>query len=88
MGDHRLPVEIPRIRDSSNGKCIPLPGIKQLRQLSEPTEDVLKKVLHGISMREYKKVTEHLAESFGLSSSQVCREFKEQSEEAFKFFCE
>ena len=88
MGDHRLPVEIPRIREASSGKCVPLPGIENLRQLSEPTEEVLKKVLHGISTRDYKKVTEHLAESFGLSSSQVSREFKEQSEEAFKYFCE
>ena len=76
MGDHRLPVEIPRIRDSSNGKCIPLPEIKQLRQLSGRTEVGQKKVLHGISTRDYKKATEHLAESFGLSSSQACPEFK------------
>lgn len=88
MGDHRLPVEIPRIREASSGKCVPLPGLENLRQLAEPTEEVLKKVLHGISTRDYKKVTEHLAESFGLSSSQVSREFKEQSEEAFKYFCE
>ena len=88
MGDHKLPVEIPRIREASSGKCIPLPGIENLKQIAEPNEDILKKILHGISTRDYKKVTEHLAESFGLSSSQVSREFKEQSEEAFKHFCE
>ena len=83
-----MPVEIPRIREASSGKCIPLPGIEKFKQIEEPNEEVLKKVLHGISTRDYKKVTEHLAESFGLSSSQVSREFKEQSEEAFKHFCE
>lgn len=88
LGDHKLPVEIPRIREASSGKCIPLPGIENFKQIEEPNEEVLKKVLHGISTRDYKKVTEHLAESFGLSSSQVSREFKEQSEEAFKHFCE
>ncbi|MBK7432082.1 MAG: transposase [Bacteroidetes bacterium] len=88
LGDHKLPVEIPRIREASSGKCIPLPGIENFKQIEEPSEEVLKKVLHGISTRDYKKVTEHLAESFGLSSSQVSREFKEQSEEAFKHFCE
>ena len=88
MGDHRLPVEIPRIRESASGKCVPLPGLDNLKNLAEPSEEVLKTVLHGISTRDYKKVTEHLAESFGLSSSQVSREFKEQSEEAFKHFCE
>ena len=79
LGDHKLPVEIPRIREASSGKCIPLPGIEKFKQIEEPNEEVLKKVL---------QVTEHLAESFGLSSSQVSREFKEQSEEAFKHFCE
>ena len=88
LGDHKLPVEIPRIREASSGKCIPLPGIEKFKQIEEPNEEGLKKVLHGISTRDYKKVTEHLAESFGLSSSQVSREFKEQSEEAFKHFCE
>ena len=88
LGGHKMPVEIPRIREASSGKCIPLPGIEKFKQIEEPNEEVLKKVLHGISTRDYKKVTEHLAESFGLSSSQVSREFKEQSEEAFKHFCE
>ena len=88
LGDHKLPVEINTIREASSGKCIPLPGIEKFKQIEEPNEEVLKKVLHGISTRDYKKVTEHLAESFGLSSSQVSREFKEQSEEAFKHFCE
>ena len=88
MGEHRLPVQIPRIRESSSGKCIPLPGLENLRNLAQPSEEVPKKVLHGISTRDYEKVTAHLAESFGLSSSQVSREFKEQSQEAFKHFCE
>lgn len=83
-----MPVQIPRIRESSSGKCIPLPGLENLRNLAQPSEEVLKKVLHGISTRDYEKVTAHLAESFGLSSSQVSREFKEQSQEAFKHFCE
>ena len=88
LGDHKLPVEIPRIREASSGKCVPLPGLDSLKQIEEPNEETLKKILHGISTRDYKKVTEHLAESFGLSSSQVSREFIEQSEEAFKQFCE
>jgi transposase-like protein len=88
LGDHKLPVEIPRIREASTGKCVPLPGLDSLKQIEEPNDETLKKILHGISTRDYKKVTEHLAESFGLSSSQVSREFIEQSEEAFKQFCE
>ncbi|MBK7853131.1 MAG: hypothetical protein IPJ66_18940 [Bacteroidetes bacterium] len=42
----------------------------KIKKLAEPTEEV-SKGLHGISTRDYKKVTSHLAESFGLSSSQV-----------------
>lgn len=88
LKDQRLPIQVPRIREVSSGKCVSLPEIERLKQVAEPGEELLKKVLHGISTRDYKKVTEHLAENFGLSSSQVSREFIDQSEQALKYFCE
>lgn len=88
MNDQRLPIEIPRIREVSSGNCISLPELEKLKTIAEPSDDFLKKIIHGISTRDYKKVTHHLAESFGLSSSQVSREFIEQSEQAFKHFSE
>ena len=88
LKDQRLRVEIPRIREASSGKCISLPEIEKLKTVSEPSDDLLNKILHGISTRDYKKVTQHLAESFGMSSSQVSREFIDQSEQALKHFCE
>ncbi len=88
MNGQRLPIEIPRIREVSSKKCISLPEIQKLKTVPEPAEELLKKIIHGISTRDYQKVTHHLAESFGLSSSQVSREFIEQSEQAFKYFCE
>lgn len=88
LRDQRLPIEIPRIREAATGKCISLPGIEHLRTVPDPGDEVLQKIIHGISTRDYKKVTNHLAENFGLSSSQVSREFIEQSEQAFKYFCE
>lgn len=88
LKDQRLPVEIPRIREASSGRCISLPGIEKLKTIAEPSDEFLKKVLHGISTRDYKKVVHHLSENFGLSSSQVSREFIDQSEEALKHFCE
>ena len=88
LKDQRLPIEIPRIRESSTGKCISLPALENLKTVPEPNDEFLKKIIHGISTRDYKKVTQHLVESFGMSSSQVSREFIEQSEQAFKHFCE
>lgn len=88
LRDQRLPIEIPRIREAATGKCISLPGIENLKTVPDPGDEVLQKILHGISTRDYKKVTHHLAENFGLSSSQVSLEFIEQSEQAFKYFCE
>lgn len=88
LRDQRLAVEIPRIREASSGKCVSLPGIANLKTIEEPNDDFLQKIIHGISTRDYKKVTHHLAESFGMSSSQVSREFIQQSEQAFKHFCE
>lgn len=88
LKDQRLPIQIPRIRDSKNGKCISIPEFEKLKNIEDPGIDVLNKILHGISTRDYKKVTQHLVESFGMSSSQVSRDFVDQSEEALKNFCE
>ena len=88
LNDQKLPVQIPRIRDASTGKCITIPEFSRLKKIEEPGEEIMNRVLHGISNRDYKRVTAHLTESLGLSSSQISREFIEQSESAVKEFCE
>ena len=88
LKDQRLPIQIPRIRESASGKCVAIPEINKIKAVAEPSNDFLKKIIYGISTRDYKKITEHLVENFGLSSSQVSREFIEQTEQAFKYFCE
>lgn len=88
MGGQRLPVEIPRIRESQTGQCVPLSGVEKLKNIEAPNDEMFKSVLHGLSTRDYKKVVAHLAENFGLSSSHVSREFIEASEQAVKHFCE
>ena len=88
LKDQRLPIDIPRIREVASGKCIQIPEIEKFKTIAEPSDDFLKKIIHGISTRDYKKITQHLVENFGMSSSQVSREFIEQSEQAFKHFCE
>lgn len=88
LNDQKLPVQIPRIREASSGKCVTIPEFSMLKKIEEPGEEIMNRVLHGISTRDYKSVTAHLTESLGLSSSQISREFIEQSESAVKEFCE
>lgn len=88
LNDQKLPVLVPRIREASTGKCVTVPEFSKLKKIEEPSEEILNRILHGISTRDYKKVTSHLSESLGLSSSQISREFIDQSEQAVKEFCE
>jgi transposase-like protein len=88
LNDQKLPVQIPRIREASTGKCVSVPEFSKLKKIEEPSDEILNRILHGISTRDYKRVTAHLTESLGLSSSQISREFIDQSELAVKEFCE
>lgn len=88
LKDQKLPIQVPRIREASSGKCISVPEFSKARQLEDPSDQILQTVLHGISNRDYRKVAEHLTESTGISKSQISREFIEQSEQSIKEFCE
>jgi len=59
-----------------------------LKKLPSPSEELIEKVILGISQRDYERVSKECAESFGLSQSNVSRKFIEASAEALKEFHE
>lgn len=95
IGDQKLKVEHPRLR-SSQGEIT----LKSYQKLKEPdgfSEELLNKVLHGISCRNYAETVVQAAQAFGVSASSVSRhiieatakqlqEFKERSLSDFRAF--
>ena len=86
IGDQKLKVEVPRLYDNEQDKNAALDRYEDLKQLPEPTEQLINGVLLGLSMRDYAKVIDHLGEGFGMSKSSISRSFIDRTEEKLKEF--
>lgn len=88
VGDTKVAVQVPRVRDMEQGECVPLASYQRMQQLDSPTDQIIQGVLKGLSMRDYQGVIDHLGEGFGLSKSEVSRQFIERTAESVKEFFE
>ena len=95
LGDQKIPVEHPRLR-GKKGEMV----LKSYQKLKEPgafSEELLCKVLRGISSQRYSETVIEAANAFGVSASSVSRhivavtskklkEFKERDLSEFRAF--
>ena len=86
LGGRKVAVRVPRIR--KKGKEVPLESYRRLHRGGEPNEVLLRRVLFGISCRNYEKAAESVPGAIGMSSSTVSRRFIEASAEELKRFRE
>lgn len=86
IGSQRMRVDVPRVYDKQGKKNVPLESYQKLREVPEADEQMVRSVLHGISMRDYGKVVNKVKDGFGLSSSRLSRKFVEQTGQALKAF--
>lgn len=86
IGGRKVPVRVPRIR--KDGEEIPLESYGRLHRGGEPDEVLLRRVLYGISCRNYETAAESIPGAIGLSSSTVSRQFIEASAEELRKFRE
>ena len=78
LGGQRVPIRVPRVR-SAEGSEIPLRSYAALSNGGGLDELLLKRVLYGISCRNYEAAAESIPGAIGLSSSTVSRKFIEAS---------
>jgi transposase-like protein len=86
VGGQRVPVRVPRVR--SEQAEIPLRSYQALHGSGEVNDRLLKRVLYGISCRNYAAAAEVIPGALGLSSSSVSRAFVEASAAKLKEFQE
>jgi transposase-like protein len=86
IGEEKVPVDVPRFYDKENNKTEESSYYRQLHELPMPTEEVLKKVIKGLSQKDYEEVTKSVMESFGLSQSTISRTFIEESKKRLEEF--
>jgi putative transposase len=78
LAGQRVPIRVPRIRTLSRSE-IPLRSYEALSGENAVNDLLLKRVLYGISCRNYEAAAESIPGAIGLSSSTVSRGFIEAS---------
>jgi transposase-like protein len=86
LAGQRVPIRVPRVR--SERSEIPLRSYQALHGSGELDDRLLRRVLYGISCRNYETAAEAIPGALGLSSSSVSRAFVEASATKLKEFQE
>jgi transposase-like protein len=79
LGDQKVAVTVPRVRDLGRGQEVTLASYQALGRPRRAEEAALRKVLKGLSCRDYEACVEPAAETFGLAASSLSRRFKRAS---------
>lgn len=75
IGDQKIKkVAHPRLRGPEGE--IALRSYQKLKELGGFSDELLAKVLRGMSCRKYKETVTEAAEAFGVSASAVCRAYR------------
>ena len=79
LADQKVAVSVPRVRDVRRDQEVPLTTYQSLRQPRRAEEAAVRKILKGLSCRDYAACVEPVAETFGLTASSLSRRFKRAS---------
>jgi len=75
LADQKLAVAVPRVRDRQADAEVPLQTYARLQQPRAADEGVMRRILYGLSCRDYRACAEAVPEAFGLSRSTVSRRY-------------
>ncbi len=75
LADQKLRIQRPRVRNRQTHQEVPLRTYAHLQQPRAADEGVLRRILHGLSCREYRACAEAAPEAFGLSASTMSRRY-------------
>jgi len=84
LADQKLPVRVPRVRDRHAGRELPLATYQQLQTPRAFDAGLFRRVLGGLSCRDYAEAAEAVPEAFGLAKSSVSRRFLRASARALR----
>lgn len=75
LADQKLPVLVPRVRNREAAVEVPLQHYQRLQEPRAADEGVLRRILYGLSCRDYRTAAEAVPEAFGLSRSSISRRY-------------
>ena len=86
IGEEKVKMKIPRVLDNETKQNITLENYELLKDLPAPTEELMDKVILGLSQHDYERVSKDCLESFGLSQSNISKKFIEASAKTLQEF--
>lgn len=75
LADQKLPVTVPRVRDRQAQREVPLTTYAAFQTPRAQDVGLFRRVLGGLSCRDYEAAAEAVPEAFGLARSSVSRRF-------------
>ena len=88
LGGQRIPISVPRARDTAANRELSLTTYKALQSPKEVDDRLLLRVLKGLFCRNYEACAKDVPEAFGLSSSSVSRQFIQATAHKLRTFQE
>lgn len=90
LSNRKLRVDKPRLRRTGRGlgKEVDIPAYEAIIGNSQLAGRILEILMMGVSTRNYQRILPEMAETVGVSKSNVSREFIEASEQTLKALCE
>lgn len=90
LAERKLRIEKPRLRRKGKGTGteVPIPAYEAMAMNGRITSRILEILMKGVSTRNYKEILPDMAETVGVSKSQISREFIAASAEQMKALCE
>ena len=90
LSQRKLRVEKPRLRTKGKGlgKEVAIPAYEAMVMNSRLGSRILEILMKGVSTRKYKDILPEMADTVGVSKSQISREFITASEKHLKQLCE
>jgi len=86
IGDQKVRVEHPRLRDRRQGCEIPLESYLKMKQRGQFSEELMEKILRGISTQKYSETVISSAEAFGVSPSTISQRIVEVTSKRLEEF--
>ena len=84
LGDQKVSVQIPRVRDTQKKKEVPLRSYQELQSPKHIDDMVMKRVINGLSTRKYELAAMSVPETFGIKKSSVSKKFIKVSSKKLK----
>ena len=84
LSDQKIRISAPRVRNSAKNREVALESLEGFQEPRNADESVLKRILYGLSCRNYEACAESVPEAFGISPSTISRRFIKASSRKLK----